>query len=216
MRKVESLSAFDHSVFLNCPFDEDYKPIFYALVFTVFDCGYIPRCALEADDSGRARVEKIVSIVGGCRLGVHDISRTELDPVNKLPRFNMPFELGLFIGATRFGVGDQRRKVCLVLDREPYRYQKFLSDIAGQDIHAHGNDPERAISQLRSWLASVPQAGFLPGGKAITTRYQTFRAMLPEILAEAGIAGSEMTFRDYTNIVSAWLSERPRSPGSKV
>ena len=64
--------------------------------------------------------------------GIHDISRIERDTVNNLPRFNMPFELGLFLGARRFGTRPQRDKQCLVLEAERYRYQKYLSDIAGQ------------------------------------------------------------------------------------
>ena len=84
---------------------------------------------------------------------VQDISRTELNAAG-LPRFNMPFELGLFLGAKRFGNAMQRRKTCLVLDREPYRYQAFLSDIAGQDIAAHGGEPVRAIGAVRDWLAA--------------------------------------------------------------
>ena len=91
-------AAYDESIFLNRPFDDAYKPVFEALVFAAFDCGYVPRCALEADDAGQVRVEKILAIIRGCRLGVHDISRTELDGANALPRFNMPFELGLFVG----------------------------------------------------------------------------------------------------------------------
>ena len=77
-------------------------------------------------------VTKNLDLIEVCRFGVHDISRIERDAVNDLPRFNMPFELGLFLGARRFGKGDQRRKLCLVLEAERYRYQKFLSDIAGQ------------------------------------------------------------------------------------
>jgi len=204
-------TAYDESIFFNCPFDEAYKPIFEALVFAAFDCGYVPRCALEADDAGQVRVEKILTIIRACRFGVHDISRTELDSANSLPRFNMPFELGLFVGAARFGAHDQRRKVCLVLDRERYRFQKFISDIAGQDIREHGDDPERAIVQLRAWLAALPRKDVLPGGAAIASRYREFRAELPDILAAVGVPPHEMIFADYTNIVSTWLSERPRT-----
>jgi len=39
------------SVFVNCPFDTQYKPLFEAIVFTVFACGFQPRCALEIDDA---------------------------------------------------------------------------------------------------------------------------------------------------------------------
>ncbi len=170
------------SVFVNCPFDDAYKPMFEAIVFAVFDCGYRPRCALEAYDAGEARIEKIVALVRNCRLGVHDISRTELNAAS-LPRFNMPFELGLFLGAKRFGNAVQRRKICLVLDREPYRYQAFLSDIAGQDIAAHGGEPARAIGAVRDWLAAGQRRRPPPGGAEIVRRFAEFSAALPGILA---------------------------------
>src|SRR5436309_3664590 len=112
------------AVFLNVPFDADYRPLFEALVFAVTDCAFVPRCALEASDGGHVRVEKIAHIITACNFGVHDISRTELDKKSRLPRFNMPFELGLFLGAKRFGTGRQKRKSTLILDRERYRFQQ--------------------------------------------------------------------------------------------
>lgn len=200
----------DNSIFFNCPFDAAYKPIFEALVFAAFDCGYVPRCALEADDAGETRIEKIIAIIRACRLGVHDISRTQPDAGSGFPRFNMPFELGLFLGAKRFGSIAQRRKSCVILDRERYRYQAFLSDIAGQDIRAHADDPDQAIGQLRSWLAAQPRPGRLPGGGAIAARYRAFRAELPVLLRALKLEPAEMEFGDYTNIVSEWLSRWPR------
>lgn len=141
---------------------------------------------------------------------MHDISRTELDPANQLPRFNMPFELGLFVGATRFGTREQRRKICLILDRERYRFQKYISDIAGQDIAAHRDDPDQAIQALRTWLSALPAPGLLPGGAAIKQRYHAFRAQLPSILTRLQIEPDEMTFADYANIVAEWLAAQPR------
>lgn len=138
--------TYDAGVFVNCPFDDGYKPLFNATVFAVLDCGFEPRCALQVYDSGQVRIDKIMELIEGCRFGIHDISRTELDPVNGLPQFNMPLELGIFLGAQRFGSGKHREKNCLVLDREPYRYQKFISDIAGQDIAAHGGAVDRVSS----------------------------------------------------------------------
>ncbi|MCP4153886.1 MAG: hypothetical protein GY757_39535 [bacterium] len=38
---------YNNSVFINCPFDREYSPLFYAVVFAVFGCGYIARSALE-------------------------------------------------------------------------------------------------------------------------------------------------------------------------
>lgn len=88
------------AVFINCPFDNDYQPLFDAMVFTILRCGFVPRCALELVDAAGTRIDKIVNIIRECPLGVHDISRTELDSGSHLPRFNMPFELGLFLGST--------------------------------------------------------------------------------------------------------------------
>ncbi len=147
------------SVFINCPFDGEYLPIFRAIVFTVSVCGFVPRCSLEHDDASQVRLEKIYRLIGSSTFGIHDISRTELDGENQLPRFNMPLELGFFLGAKQFGSGRHRSKRCLILDRDRYRFQKFISDIAGQDIKAHGDSPEMVIRTVRDWLRSAAKPG---------------------------------------------------------
>lgn len=58
---------------------------------------------METEDSGEERIRKIKRIIRECRYGIHDISRVELDAVHQLPRFNMPLELGLFLGAQEYG-----------------------------------------------------------------------------------------------------------------
>src|ERR1700730_5382047 len=128
MRGPKRAPDYERNIFINCPFDEPYKPLFRAIVFTIEDCGFLARCALEVEDSGEVRVNKIIKIIKGCAYGVHDISRTELNP-DGLPRFNMPYELGLFIGCTVFGGGPHKHKKALILDCERYRYDQYLSDI---------------------------------------------------------------------------------------
>ena len=91
--------AYARQVFLNCPFDDEYRPIYEAIIFAVIHCGFVIRCARERDDSGETRISKIVEIIRASQFGIHDISRVELDKSNGLPRFNMPLELGLFLGA---------------------------------------------------------------------------------------------------------------------
>jgi hypothetical protein len=121
--------GYEDRVFVNCPFDEEYEELFDAIVFAVHDSGFVARCALEASDSGEARIDKILAIIAKCKFGIHGISRTELSKNTKLPRFNMPLVLGLFLGAKTFGRRGPRAKVCLILDRQKYRYQKFCSEI---------------------------------------------------------------------------------------
>lgn len=200
---------YDTAVFINCPFDSEYHAIFDAVVFAVLDCGFRPRCALEVVDSGQVRLDKIVGIIRGSRFGVHDLSRTELDAEHRLPRFNMPFELGLFLAAQRFGGGKQRRKVSLILDRDPYRYQRFLSDIAGQDIRSHESDPRRAISVVRDWLRSHMPGRSIPGGDRVGRRYDEFSSEPPKLCVRLGLSATEVTFTDYTHLVKDWMGENP-------
>ena len=143
------MAARPAGVFINVPFDRRYRQLFHALVFTVHECGFFARCALEGDDGSQMRMDKLYDIIRDCPLGIHDLSRTTLDSVNRLPRFNMPLELGIFLEAKRYGGATQHRKSCLILERDLYRYQKFCSDIAGQDIRAHRDTVEDAIVVVR-------------------------------------------------------------------
>jgi hypothetical protein len=197
--------AYNNNVFLNCPFDDEFRPIRNALIFAVFDCGFIPRCALEIDDSGDVRFDKIQKLIAESKFGIHDISRTEKDENTKLPRFNMPLDLGIFIGAKRYGSSRQKQKNCLILDSEQYRYQAFISDIAGHDIRAHENDPDKAISHVRNWLNSASGRKTIPGGKQIQKRFEKFNSELPDMCAEIPIELDELTYNDYSNFVSEWL-----------
>jgi hypothetical protein len=92
------------SVFISCPFDREYQPLFDAIVFCVVACGFEPRCTLELTDAGEVRIENIYRLIDQRHHGIHDISRTEVrDQPYQLPRFNMPLELGIFLGAKRGG-----------------------------------------------------------------------------------------------------------------
>jgi hypothetical protein len=196
---------YDLSVFINCPFDPVYQKLFNSIIFAVHDCGYIARSALEITDTSQIRVSKIFRIIEECRIGIHDISRTELDTKSKLPRFNMPLELGMFLGAKEYGRGKQREKMCLVLDREPHRYQKFCSDISGQDIGAHHRKAEIAIRVVRDFLRSAQPQVIIPGGANIYKKYCAFLKDLPRLCRKLRLKRHEIIFNDYTTLVSGWL-----------
>jgi hypothetical protein len=193
------------SVFINCPFDTQYQPIFDGVVFCVVACGFVPRCTLELTDVAEVRIHKIYGLIDQCDLSIHDISRTEVEgQPYRLPRFNMPLELGIFLGAKRFG-GSSSRKRCLIMDRAPYRYQRFISDIGGQDIRAHDRSPAMAIRHVRDWLQSAPGKAAIPGGAKIWQDYRRFRRELPVITEEAQLNPTQLTFIDYLQLVTNWL-----------
>lgn len=203
---------YELSVFVNCPFDRKYKStLFPAILFTIYDCGLKARSALEADTATSDRLEKIFEIVKSSKYGIHDISRTGLDRETRLPRFNMPLELGIFLAAQKYGAGRQKEKICLVLDRERYRYHKFISDIKGRDISAHNNKIDSATRRVRDWLNDdKPQGVMLPGHVRISTRYETFRKQLPRAAKEAGLDPTDLRFNDIANFVSKWIELNPK------
>lgn len=196
--------TYHESVFINCPFDAAYRPLFDAIVFAVHDCGFIARSAQEVVDAGEVRIQKIVRLIRESKFGIHDISLTEPDSRTRLPRFNMPLELGLFLGAKAFGSGRQGQKVTLVLERHRYSYHRYCSDIGGQDINAHQRRQGRAITVVRDWL-STHSGKPMPGGRVIALRFTTFRRQLPTMCARVGLVATELTFSDFTAMVVTWL-----------
>lgn len=83
-------AEYEQNVFINCPFDAAYAPIFEAIVFAVNDAGFRPKCARERLDSSATRLHKIVALISSSRYSIHDLSRTTLDDVTALPRFKFP------------------------------------------------------------------------------------------------------------------------------
>ncbi len=207
---------YDRQVFLNCPFDDDYYPLLRAAVFTIHACGFTARIALENTGSESVRLDRLVQMIGECGLGIHDLSRVRLTSPTDLPRFNMPFECGVFYGARRFGAKAQARKRFLLLDKEPFQYQKTMSDAAGLDPRAHGNDPEKLIGCVRDFLAE----GLDPkpiGPTRISALYSEFQLALPTITARAELTLADIeplsAFNDWYLLATRWLLQQATRPG---
>jgi hypothetical protein len=168
---------------------------------------FFPRCGLEASNAAQVRIDKIFTIIEESKLGIHDISRTGLDAATGLPRFNMPLERGMFLAARRFGNAAQRTTSCIIFDSESFRYQKFMSDIAGQDIAAHGNRPDRMIDRLRNWLSHHRTDRLLPGGEAIALRFVTFRTELATMRSDLKLYQKPTIFTDLVYLIRSWLKD---------
>jgi hypothetical protein len=192
------------SVFINCPFDEQYMPLLRAMVFAIYRSGFYPRCAMEEDDGLDSRLSKILRIIAECKYGIHDISRTELNP-GGLPRFNMPFELGLFYACKHFGDGFGN-KVAAIFEHTKYSYQQTLSDLNGVDTKDHGGDYRVLIRKTSSWLATASKRRTVPGHLMIIEDFDQFELDLPQILFASGLTLETLTFNDLTAIIEEWLS----------
>jgi hypothetical protein len=199
------VKSYNNSVFINCPFDDGFRDMLYAIIYTVYRCGFIPRSALEEDNALNNRLSKIENLIEECRFGIHDLSRTEMN-ISSLPRFNMPFEAGVFFGAKKFGNKQQKTKVALVLERQKYLYQQFISDLNGIDTKAHNNEPSKAIKIVRDWLQSSSGRKTIDGHLKIINEYKHFtQNVLPGLVQKAGMEINDLTFNDYCLTVESSL-----------
>jgi hypothetical protein len=197
--------AYRQSVFINCPFDAPYLPLLHAATFAVVRCGFVPRCALERGDSSEPRFERILRMIEECQYGVHDLSRIELD--RGFPRFNMPLELGVFLGAKRYGRHAQDRKSCLIFERTPHTYDRFISDFSGYDVASHGNRPQRVVRAIRDWLSSAARKRSIPGSHKLG--YAEFKKWLPEKCSSTGLLLGELTWVEFAELAKEWSKNNP-------
>ena len=121
-----------YTVFLNVPFDRRYRPLFLALLGGLAVLGREPHCVLEIPSDGQSRLDRIYGLIERCSASIHDLSRTSLSGALRVPRFNMPFELGLACSIAR-----RQKHSFFVLEQHPYRLQASLSDLNGHDPHIH-------------------------------------------------------------------------------
>lgn len=210
MTKVLKPHDYETSVFINCPFDSAYEPLLHGIVFAVHHMNLKPKLALGTRDAGYLRLDKILNLIESCKYSIHDISRTELDPNHGLPRFNVPFELGLDLGCKRYGRRHEE-KTALILDVDRYRYRRFISDIAGLDIEGHSGNVASVITVIRNWLrhSSEPLLVLAPSGSAIYDRYQAFQLALPKMCKRFNWDVDNLPFADFTWAVYDWINKNP-------
>ncbi len=201
---METEPAKNLSVFINYPFGKNYQHIFRAIVFAVIDCGYRAICAEEIINAGVDRLQKISDLILSCRFGIHDISMVALDKITKLPRFNMPFELGFFLGAAAAARAEEDKKFCLIFAHHAYDYRKCLSDISGHDIYVHDSNARKAIELVRDFLLPHNK-DIVPGTMTILEHYQKFQKQFPVLCRDLGLNPENLIFNDYANLVSRWL-----------
>lgn len=125
----------------------------------------------------------------------------------ELPRFNMPYELGLDIGALEYGDKKMKAKRILILETERYYYQKVISDIAGQDIENHNDDPKTLILKVRNWISDNFTGETIPSQSEIWIAFNQFNADLSTRLSSTYTAPEieEMPIGDYIKFSKDWI-----------
>lgn len=201
--------SFDNQVFINCPFDNRYKKLFYAYLYTVFACGFYPVTALEYND-GLPRLDKIYDQIKGSRFGIHDVSLVTLDSKNKLPRFNMPFELGVDFGCRKYGNTAAKRKRFLIFESSKHKLNEYLSDLAGCDPVCHQHKPEKLITEVRNWLhnttSEMDEYYELPGEIKIQEDFIKFYEALPDLCKDSNLTPTSISYITLINFMRGWAN----------
>jgi hypothetical protein len=136
--------------FLNVPFDVGFEPLFLAFIAGLSGFGLTPQCVLQIPTSHR-RLDRLTKLISSCQYSFHDLSRVQLDQKRpRVPRFNMPFELGLAVGWEKHG---GQPHYWYAFEAKPYRALKSLSDLNGTEFYIHGNRPIGIFRCLANALA---------------------------------------------------------------
>jgi hypothetical protein len=144
------------SVFINCPFDSAYAPLFDAIVFSTVCCGFMPRCALESGTVSEPRLARVTRAIFESKYSIHDLSRCTGEGTENFARFNMPLELGIAM-ARRFMEPAQEHD-WLVLVPHGHAYLRFISDLAAYDPATHDGSVRGVVFAVMAWLSTRREA----------------------------------------------------------
>lgn len=200
---------FETNIFINCPFDIQYRILLRPLLFSSVYFGLEPQIS-QTKSSNVIRINQIKNHIKASKFSIHDLSRSKPIKKNELPRFNMPYELGLDIGCAEFGVKKFREKKILILETDRYHYQRVLSDISGQDIENHDNNPATLIKKFRNWLSAIDNTKIYPSGNEIWIAYNQFFADITKTLSSNNFTDEEienMPVSDFIKFSKDWITQ---------
>jgi len=143
------------AVFLNIPYDEEFRGLYIAYIVGLYQLDLVPHLASEIPGGAR-RLDRILALIQSCRYSIHDLSRVELSGGSSAtPRFNMPLELGMTI---TWQALNPNLHTWFVFESQPHRLQRSASDLNGTDPNIHSGTPEGVLSELRSafWRDGAP------------------------------------------------------------
>ena len=170
--------TFERAVFLNIPYDHQFENLCLAYVCAIASFGLVPRATLEIP--GTRRLDRIIELMQSCPFSVHDLYRVQRYAPTRLPRFNMPFELGLAVAWQKFR---EKKHAWYVFETERYRADRSLSDLAGTDVYVHRGTVKGVLRQVsNAFVRETRKATFAQ----MMEVYRLTRRALPSILEKSG------------------------------
>ncbi|MBK8195277.1 MAG: hypothetical protein IPK76_19450 [Lewinellaceae bacterium] len=209
-------AGFERNVFINCPYDDEYRTLLKPLLFTLRYCRLSPRIASERLDSSEVRLHKIIEMIRESKYSIHDLSRVKSSKKGEYYRLNMPLETGLDLGCKEFHSEDKYRdKKLLLLEGERYSIHKALSDLSGADVKCHYHEAEKMVESVRSWLVEVglPQ---IPGPNSIWYDFNDFNAGLYSDFSRNGFNAGQiemLPMPEFLDYMDYWMEKHLEDDG---
>ncbi len=201
---------FEKGVFINCPFDDEYRSLLRPLLFTIIYLGFTPRIALERSDSLELRLNKISELIQRSKYSIHDLSRLQAGSEGEYYRLNMPFELGIEYGCRLFASSHLREKKCLILEKRPFAYMKALSDLAGIDIKSYKDDPVKLVRQVRNWFVETVGLKGVAAPRKIWYSFNDFMSDFYDEREAEGFSMDDLAWMpvvEFMDFIREWLGE---------
>jgi hypothetical protein len=215
---------YNKSVFINCPYDKQFGPLFHAIVLTVAACGFTPRCARETEFDSSNRAGRIADLLCECKYSIHDLSRHRGEGDDNLARLNMAFELGI-----AFGTQQLRAKLSelshpdlsklthqwLVMGPPESEIEKALSDLKGFQHVYHDLTVQKVIARVWACLTTLKDFETGPPAKTIFESYPQFLERLESRQEEAMIdaaSGETLTWQAILRSAQEVAGRMPTPP----
>lgn len=182
-----------------------------AMMFTIVWCGYEPRIASEDFDSLQIRMEKIKALIRDSKFSIHDLSRMNANKKGEIPRFNMPFEIGVDYGCRVYGDRQHRTKKCLILAEKRYAYQKALSDLSGVDIAAHNSSERLLVERVRNWIRSSLTSKIIDSASVIWKYYNEFTGHFGMSMLDRGFKKRDIASlpsSEFLSYIKSWVKDK--------
>jgi hypothetical protein len=163
-------------LFLNIPYDKEFKNLYLAYIAGICAFGLLPRATLEIPGGAR-RLDRIFHLIQGCRYAVHDLSRVELDPHRPCtPVLTCASNSGFpWLGSARH--------VWFVFEKKERRLMKSLSDLNGTDAYIHHGGASGVFRELSNALVRRPRQ---PSVLQMRRVYEQVKKNIPAIFGHSG------------------------------
>lgn len=162
-------------VFLNIPFADSHEFLYIALIAGLVALRLNPRCVLEIPPQ-QSRLQRLYQLIASCPYSIHDLSYVRLSPTgHRVPRFNMPFELGIAVAVALATEGAEAHQF-RIFEARPYRMQQSLSDLLGHDPYIHRGRADGVLESLLDVFSDLREAPELVEMRRLCRDLRRFRS----------------------------------------